>query len=575
MANILGIACFYHDAAAALMVDGQLVAAAEEERFTRKKHDDRFPTHAIHFCLDRAGLTAADLDYVGFYEKPFLKLDRILLTNIATFPRSFGTFMRAIPLWLKDRLHIPEIIARELGDRRVLFIEHHVAHAASAFLVSPFNEAAILTVDGVGEWATSTQGTGRGGEIALDREIRFPHSLGLLYSAVTAHLGFQVNSGEGKVMGLAAYGQPTYLDALREIVRLKPDGSFHLDLRYFAYPHAMRMTTRRWEKRFGPPRRPESAVTRRDEDLAASLQAMLEEVLLTATRALHERTRLTDLSLAGGVSLNCVANGRILRETPFERLFVQPGAGDSGAAIGVAAYIHAALLKGERRYVMREAYLGPDFTDADVEAALGAAPKPRFGGAIRYRRLPEPDLLRYVAQQLAEGRIVGWFQGRMEFGPRALGNRSILANPMRPDMKDVLNHRVKHREPFRPFAPSVLVEEARRFFDLSIESPFMLIAAPVHAAQRQVVPAITHVDGTARIQTVARDQNPRYYDLIAEFGRQTCVPMVLNTSFNVRGEPIVCSPADALNCFLGTDMDCLVMHEYVVEKERRPPEKGD
>jgi len=562
--NILSISCFYHDAAAALFVDGDLVAAAEEERFSRKKHDNGFPHKAVGFCLDRAGLTIADIDHIGFYEKPFLKLERILLTDIATFPRSFGPFMRAIPFWLRERLHVPDIIEREIGwgrkqGKRPLFIEHHLANAASCFLVSPFDEAAILTVDGVGEWATTTAGVGRGNTISLDREIRFPHSLGLLYSAMTAHLGFRVNNGEGKVMGLAAYGEPKYLDAMRRVARVLPDGSFHLDMRYFAYHHAMRMTNRRWRKLFGPPRKADGELTQHHYDQAASLQAFLEEAMLTAANALYERTKIANLCLAGGVSLNCIANGRIIRETPFDRVFVQPGAGDSGTAVGVAAYIQACILGGERRYVMENAYLGPDFADGDVEAALKEQ-------GVPYRRLPEPDLYRFTAEQLKAGRIVGWFQGRMEFGPRALGNRSILANPCLPDMKDVLNYRVKHREPFRPFAPSALAEEAPRYFDLPVESPYMLLAAPVHPDKRDVVPAITHVDGTARLQTVTEAQNPRYYNLIAEFGRQTGVPVVLNTSFNVRGEPIVCTPADALACFLRTDMDFLVMHDFGVDK---------
>lgn len=562
--NILGISAFYHDAAAALVSDGRLVAAAEEERFSRKKHDSDFPARAVRFCLDHAGLAIEDIDAVAFYEKPFLKLERVLFTHLAAFPRSFVPFLITMPLWLRRHLRVPDLIEREAKwgrkpRRQPVFVEHHLSHAASCFLMSPFDEAAILTVDGMGEWATTTCGTGRGASIALDHEIRYPHSLGLLYSTMTAHLGFRVNNGEGKVMGLAAYGQPTYLDALRQVVQVEGDGSFRLDMRYFVFHRAMRMPSRRWRRLFGVPRQPESELTQRHFDLAASLQAFLEDVLLAITRHLHERYRLPDLCLAGGVSLNCVANGRIIRETPFERIFVQPGAGDSGTAVGAAAYAHAQLLGGGRPAPMTDAYLGPAFTDADCERALKEKDIP-------YRRLPEPDLQEHVAARLAEGRIIGWYQGRMEFGPRALGNRSILANPCRAEMKDILNDRVKHREWFRPFAPAILAEERERYFDLPVESPYMLLAGPVHGDKQALVPAITHVDGTARVQTVAREQNPRYYDLIAAFGRRTGVPVLLNTSFNVRGEPIVCTPAEALSCFLRTDMDDLVLHNFVVDK---------
>ncbi len=561
---ILGISCYYHDAAACLIRDGKIVAAASEERFTRKKADPAFPHNAVRYVLDAAGISAQELSAVGFYDKPFLKFERILTTYLDTFPRGFLSFCKAMPIWLKQKLWIPQEIRRELGWKKdVLFAEHHMSHACSSFLCSPFDEAAVLTVDGVGEWATATFGIGKGGEVEIFKEIRFPHSLGLLYSAFTYYLGFKVNSAEYKVMGLAPYGNPRYADLVRELIVIRDDGSFALDMRYFEYDWNLRMLGRKFEEHFGQPRRlPETPLEQFHKDIAASLQVVTEEAMLKMCLYLHEKTGQRNLCLAGGVALNCVANGRILRETPFEGIYIQPAAGDAGGAVGVAYYIWNSLLKKDRSEPVRAPYFGPDYTDDEIQAMLDAQ------GAV-YRRLDREQLIATTAELIEAGKVVGWFQGRMEFGPRALGNRSILGDARDPKMQSTINLAIKFRESFRPFAPSVLEERCADWFELDEPSPHMLLVAQVRE-DRRTIPAVTHVDGSARIQTVARHDNPLYYDLIEEFERRTGCPVIINTSFNVRGEPIVCTPEDAYRCFRRTHMERLCIGSFVLAKEEQP-----
>lgn len=560
--NILGISCFYHDAAAALWQDGRIVAAASQERFTRKKHDADFPIDAIRFCLRHGNVKSRELDYVAFYDKPLIKFERLLQTYVATFPWSLRSFSMAMPVWLREKLWTPQIIRRELGfDGPIVFTEHHESHAASAFHVSPFSEAAILTVDGVGEWATTTLGTGQDKCIRIASEIHFPHSLGLLYSAFTYYLGFKVNSAEYKVMGLAPYGEPKYADLIRrEIIDIREDGSFRLNMRYFAYHYGLRMTSPRFDDLFGgPPRDPEGPLEQRHKDLAASVQRVTEEVVLRLCRRLHAETGMENLCMAGGVALNCVANGRVLREGPFRNLFVQPAAGDAGGAIGAATFVAHQLLGLPRTYVMTDAFLGPEYSDEEIRALLDSR------GAV-YQVLDRESLLDHTAGCIENQRVVGWFQGRMEFGPRALGSRSILADARNPKNKDIVNLKIKFRESFRPFAPTVLVERTSDYFELDRESPYMLLVAQVRP-DRRTIPAVTHVDGSARIQTIARENNPLYYDLIRRFEERTGCPVIINTSFNVRGEPIVCSPLDAYNVFIHTHMDDLIMGSCVLRKE--------
>lgn len=569
--HVLGISCFYHDAAAALLKDGEIVAACQEERLSRKKHDADFPSRAVKYVLREAGITPAELDAVGFYDKPLLKFERMLSTYIATFPRSFSSFRKAMPVWIKEKLWVPSIIRRELRPYAgpIYFAEHHMSHAASCFLVSPFEEAAILTVDGVGEWATASFGVGKGTDITLFKEIRFPHSLGLLYSAFTYYLGFKVNSAEYKVMGLAPYGKPVHYDRImKEMVHLNPDGSFKLDMKYFSYDHGLTMTDGAFNQFFGgPPRKPETWMSERELDIAASIQKVCEEVVLAMVRHIHEETGLTNLCMAGGVALNCVANGRVIRETAIKNLFVQPAAGDAGGSVGVAHYLYNTLEKRPRGKPWTHAYLGPAYSDQEIRQYLDSA-------GARYHELPRQELLQRTARLLANGHVIGWFQGRLEFGPRALGGRSILADPRDPKMRDILNLKIKFREGFRPFAPSALAEKAGEWFELDCESPYMLLVAPVREGKR-VIPAVTHVDHSARVQTVTRETSPLYYDLIAEFEKLTGVPVVINTSFNVRGEPIVCTPHDAYLCFMRTNMDELVLGPYLLEKTEQPPLKED
>jgi carbamoyltransferase len=595
MARILGLSAFYHDSAAALVVDGRIVAAAQEERFTRKKHDPGFPTRAIEYCLAEAGLRPADLDFVGFYDKPFLKFDRLLETYIAYAPLGFRSFVRAMPLWLRQKLHLPREINKGLGKefkKRYVFTEHHQAHAASAFFPSPFEEAAILTVDGVGEWATASYGTGRGNRVHLTHELRFPHSLGLLYSAFTYYAGFKVNSGEYKLMGLAPYGEPVYADLiLRHLLDLKEDGSFRMDMSYFNYCQGLTMTSERFHRLFGgPPRTPESPLTKRDMDVAASVQKVTEEIMLRMARHVQRETGMKNLCLAGGVALNCVGNGRILREGPFENIWIQPAAGDAGGALGAALFIWHQLLDRPRTPDPRDSQmgslLGPRYDNGEVERFLEEVD-------ARYARFTDEDALcDHVADQIAAGKVVGWMQGRMEFGPRALGCRSIVGDARSTEMQSVMNLKIKFRESFRPFAPSVLQEQVHEVFSTRPEqpSPYMLLVAPVREEKRtkldgrmdgrtglellklkrSEVPAITHVDYSARIQTVDRNRHGRYYKLIKRFEAKTGCPVIINTSFNVRGEPIVCTPEDAYRCFMATDMDVLVLEDFVLMKEEQP-----
>ncbi|MBP7049400.1 MAG: carbamoyltransferase [Phycisphaerae bacterium] len=594
--NILGISAFYHDSAAALVADGEIVAAAQEERFTRIKHDSRFPVHAVEYCLQEAGLTAAKLDYVVFYEKPLLKFERLLETYVAYAPRGFRQFLAGLPVWLKQKLHLPREMDKALGDAykgRYLFTEHHESHAASAFFPSPFDEAAILTMDGVGEWATASFGVGQGNRVRLSHELHFPHSLGLLYSAFTYFTGFKVNSGEYKLMGLAPYGEPKYRDLILEkLIDLKPDGSFRLNMDYFGYCHTMYMTNRRFETLFGgPARKPESPLTQREMDMAASIQAVTEEAMLRATRHIHDVTGMKNLTLAGGVALNCVANGRILRETPFENIWIQPAAGDAGGALGAALFVWHQLLDNPRsakgRDTQRASLLGPAYGDEQIRRFLterGAA----------YRTFDdEQALIAQVADLIDQGKVIGWFQGRMEFGPRALGSRSIIGDARSQEMQSIMNLKIKFRESFRPFAPCVLREDVADYFQMKAnqDSPYMLLVAAVQEdkrldsvgaslqgidklkAKRSVVPAITHVDYSARVQTVDPERHPRLHRLMTAFKHKTGCPVIINTSFNIRGEPIVCSPEDAYRCFLATNMDVLVLENQILYKHEQPQAK--
>jgi carbamoyltransferase len=590
--HILGISAFYHDSAACLLRDGEIVAAAQEERFTRQKGDASFPAHAVRYCLDTAGIRPSDLAYVGFYDKPLLKFERILETYLGVAPKGFASFRMAGPLWMKEKLFTERDLRRQLAgyEGDILFAEHHESHAASAFFPSPFTEAAILTVDGVGEWATASFGAGRGNDIELSKELYWPDSLGLLYSAFTYYTGFKVNSGEYKVMGLAPYGEPKYVDLIyRDLIDVREDGSFTLNQKYFNYLTGLTMTNGAFSQLFGgPPRVPESKLTQREMDLARSVQVVCEDILLRMVRTLHRDTGLENLCLAGGVALNCVANGRILREGPFKRLWIQPAAGDAGGALGVAQLIWHRYCKRPRSVVpgkdaMKGAYLGPEFTSEQIEAYLvsqGAA----------YERLDRACLLERVGRLLAEEKVIGWFDGRMEFGPRALGARSILGDPRSPRMQAQMNLKIKFREGFRPFAPTVLRERVADYFELDCDSPYMLLVAPVKKehqvpmtdAQRRLwgidqlnvprsnIPAVTHIDYSARIQTVTRETSPNYYDLLKEFERQTGCAVLVNTSFNVRGEPIVCTPADAYQCFMRTHIDHLVLGPFLLDKARQP-----
>jgi len=596
--RVLGISAFYHDSAAALVQDGEIIAAAQEERFTRKKHDARFPAHAVDYCLSEAGVSLDGIDYVAFYDKPLLKFERLLETYLAFAPRGFKSFSMAIPVWLREKLLLKDLLKRELAQRgsrkdledRFIFSEHHLSHAASAYFPSPFGEAAVLTMDGVGEWATTSLAYGNGNRLEVRQELHFPHSLGLLYSAFTYYTGFKVNSGEYKVMGLAPYGSPKYAQLIFDhLIDVKPDGTFRLNLDYFDYCTGLRMTNGRFDELFGgPPRKSEARLTQREMDLAASIQAVTEEVVLRLARSIATETGYSNLCLAGGVALNCVANGKLLRDGKFKEIWIQPAAGDAGGALG-AALVAYHLSQGQPRQpangsddLMKGAYLGPSFGQQTCEAQL------REAGA-RFSVLDDETLIATCARDLADGKAVGWFQGRMEFGPRALGARSILGDARSPTMQSVLNLKVKYRESFRPFAPSVLRERVSDWFELDCNSPYMLLVADVVKARRKEmtsdqralfgieklnvprsdIPAVTHVDYSARIQTVHADTNPRYHALISAFERLTGCPVIVNTSFNVRGEPIVGTPADAFRCFMGTEIEVLAVGNCYLRKDEQ------
>ena len=596
---VVGISAFYHDSAAALVRDGEIVAAAQEERFTRRKHDAGFPLNALQSCLRQAGVTAEQVDYVAFYDKPFLKFERLLETYLAFAPRGFTSFRMALPVWLREKLFLKDLLARRLKTLspavnwpdKLLFGEHHLSHAASAFYPSPFDEAAVLTLDGVGEWATSSFAIGLGNRLEIHKELHFPHSLGLLYSAFTYYTGFKVNSGEYKLMGLAPYGEPKYVRQIREhLIDVKEDGSFRLNLDYFNYCTGLTMTNERFASLFcGLARKPDETLTQRHMDLASSVQAVTEEVMLKLARSAAAETGLKNLCLAGGVALNCVANGKLLRDGCFENIWIQPAAGDAGGALGVALSAYHGFLGKPRspsdgRDRMRGSYLGPAYEQQDIEARLGRV------GAV-FELMDDDALLAACARDLAEGRALGWFQGRMEFGPRALGGRSILGDARSPTMQSVLNLKVKYRESFRPFAPSVLGEDVADWFEIARDSPYMLLVAGVKASRRiamteaqqslfgieklkvprSEIPAVTHIDYSARIQTVHVDTNPRYYRLLSEFKRRTGCPVLVNTSFNVRGEPIVCTPEDAFRCFMGSEIEVLAIGNCLLRKELQDP----
>jgi carbamoyltransferase len=594
--NILGISCYFHDAAAALIKDGVLVAAAEEERFSRIKHDYEFPENAIEFCLRTGGIEKADIDYVMFFEKPFVKFERLLLCSMQTFPRSMKLFREAMVTWLGDKLWVKHLLLKELGvpSSKVLFSEHHLSHAASSFYCSPFEEAAILTVDGVGEWTTAAVGIGKGTDIKLIKEIRFPHSLGLLYSAFTAFLGFEVNEGEYKVMGMAPFGRPNYVDKVYELVHVDGDGGFELDMDYFSFHYSSEKTfNKKFEKLFGTPRdqkahfftpatgypsyfgdRPSDfdELGRQNQyyaDIAASIQVVTEQIMVKMANYAYRETGLSKLCMAGGVALNSVANRKILSDTPFDDIYIQPAAGDGGGAVGAALYGYHALLGQPRKFVMEHAYWGEEHSAQDTELFLTE-------NNIPYEKIEDDrKLIERVVDGLTQGKVIGWHQGRFEWGPRALGNRSIIADPRRADMKDIVNVKIKFREPFRPFAPSVLVERAGDYFALDhpekhYPARFMLYVTDVHENKRDVLPAITHVDGTGRLQTVTKELNPKYYSLIEAFGEATGVPVVLNTSFNLKGEPIVNTPGEAFNSFSKSGMDLLVLGNYIVDKDKLP-----
>ena len=605
LTSILGVSAYYHDSAACLIQNGKIVAAAQEERFTRKKHDAGFPSHAVEYCLRQGGVGMRDVDYLVFYDKPFVKFERLLETYLSYAPKGLGSFLTAIPVWIKEKLFLRNLLEkafRQVGSLEkkdnlppLLFGEHHESHAAAAFFPSPYEEAVVLCMDGVGEWATTSAWIGRRNQLTPLWEIPFPHSIGLLYSAFTYYTGFKVNSGEYKVMGLAPYGEPKYVKTILDnVVDVKPDGTFRLNMDYFDYCTGLRMTNNKFDAIFGgPPRQAESTLTQREMDLARSVQEVTEMVMLRLANSLHRETGLSNLCLSGGVALNCVGNGRVLREGPFSGLWIQPAAGDAGSALGAALNVHYSYLNQPRvcqgpSDAMRGSYLGPRFSNQDIESSLQQL-------EASYERVEDSDLYRRVAQYLAEGKVIGWLQGHMEFGPRALGGRSILGDPRSEKMQSVMNLKIKYRESFRPFAPSVLRERVSEYFEMDTDSPYMLLVAPVAEKRRRAVqpdqqklwgidllnvpksdiPAVTHVDYSARVQTVSPDTNPRYYQLLQEFEKQTGCAVLINTSFNVRGEPIVCTPEDAYRCFMRTEMDVLVLENCLVLKEHQKPVQKD
>jgi carbamoyltransferase len=583
--KILGISCFYHDSAACIVCDGEIIAAVQEERFTRKKHDAGFPKNAINYCLKEAGIGAGDLDFIAFYDKPFIKFERILETALSYAPSGITQFIEAIPLWLKQKLWVTEIISKDLGFKgKIIFSEHHESHAASAFYPSPFKEAAFLTIDGVGEWETASFGIGKDNNLEIQQYLRFPHSLGLLYSAFTYYTGFRVNSGEYKLMGLAPYGKPIYKDLiLKELIDLKDDGSFKLNMKYFGYCNSLRMTNSRFNRLFGGlPRKPEAKITQRYMDIAASIQDVTEEIMLKMAAHIHKVTGEDKLCLAGGVALNCVGNGRILREGPFKDIWIQPASGDAGGALGAALLVWYKYLGNKREAdrvndSQKASLLGPSYSDEYIESFLKEQ-------NIPYRRLSHSDIVNEVSDLIINGKVIGWFQGRLEFGPRALGSRSIIGDARNPDMQSKMNLKIKYRESFRPFAPTVLKEKTAEWFELDKESPYMLLVATVKSDKkleitgdfsgfeklkrvRSLIPAVTHLDYSARIQTIKKYDNPLYYEMIHAFWQKTGCPVIINTSFNVRGEPLVLTPEDAFRCFMRTEIDCLMLGSFLLDKK--------
>lgn len=577
---VLGISCYYHDSSAALLKDGRIISAAQEERFTRKKHDTSFPKKAIEYCLNSHGITINEIDYIAFYEKPFLKFERLLYQHLESFPKSYGVFLANIPSWFKEKLRIIKIIRKKLSYRKnVAFISHHMAHAAASFLPSPFKKAAILTIDGVGEWTTTAYGKGIENDITLSKEIVFPHSIGLLYSTITAYLGFSVNNSEYKVMGLAPYGDMNnrtnpYYKKFKQIIDIKKDGSYRLDMSYFKYNYSNQMPSKKLVELLGEPiRKGESEVTENHKNIAAALQLITEEVIIKILNHLYKTTKIDNLVMSGGVALNSVANGKILSHTSFKKIWMNPDPGDGGTSIGAAMYLYNVILNKQRVYELEEAYLGPGFSADEIKKFLEK-------GKIKYSEFKsDGELVKKVSKMIHQNKVVGWFHGRMEWGPRALGARSILANPCNPQAQDLLNEKVKHREKFRPFAPVVCEDDALKYFEcdkpVPLPTDFMLMVYPVKKKWHNKIPAVTHVDGSGRLQTIRRKQNPLYYDLIKSFGKLSGIPILINTSFNIRGEPIVCTPFDAYKCMMGTGIDCLVIDKFLINREDNPQHMWD
>jgi len=577
---VLGISCFYHDSSACLLKDGALVAAAQEERFTRRKHDTSFPINAINYCLESQGISGMDLEAVAFYEKPILKFERVLHQHLEMFPKTYKNFVKLLPNWFSDKLRVMKKIKKEVKYKgEVFFIDHHLAHAASSFYVSPFDKAAILTVDGVGEWTTTAYGVGEKNKINLLKELRFPHSIGLLYSTITAYLGFSVNNSEYKVMGLSPYGNMNkktnpYYKKLKEVIDIKPDGSYNLDMSYFTYHFSDRMPSEKLcDLLGGPIRKGESELESRHKDIAAAVQLITEEVMIKILNDLHKKVKTDNIVLSGGVALNSVGNGKLLKNSPFKKIWIHPDPGDGGTSVGAAFYVYNGVFGKKRKFVLNDAYLGPGFSSEEVRKFLDE-------NKIKYSEIKKDrDLVNKVANLLYTDNVIGWFQGRMEWGPRALGSRSILSNPCNPDMQEILNSKVKHREKFRPFAPVVCVDDASKYFkcDTPIPLPtdYMLMVYPVIKKWHKKIPSVTHVDGSGRLQTIRRSQNPLYHDVIKKFGKLSKIPILINTSFNIRGEPIVCTPKDAFKCMMGTGIDYLIMNNFVIKREDNPQHMWD
>lgn len=577
---ILGISCFYHDSSAALLKDGKIVAAAQEERFTRKKHDISFPKNAVEFCLQSQGITIEDIDYVGFYEKPFLKFERFLYQHLEKFPRSYKVFLASLPSWINEKMRIVKLLKKKLKYQKdVLFVEHHLAHAAGSFFPSPFEKAAILSVDGVGEFTTTAQGIGEKNKIKLFKEIKFPHSLGLLYSTVTAYLGFSVNNSEYKVMGLSAYGNTDkrtnpYYNKLKKVIDIKDDGSYRLDMDYFIYLFSGKMPSEKFCKLMGAPiRKPETEITQKHKDIAAALQIITEEIMIKMLKDLHKETKSENVVLSGGVALNSVCNGKILKNTPFKNIWAQPDPGDGGTSVGAALYVYNPVLDNPRNYTMEDAFLGPSFSNKEIKKFLDE-------NKIKYSQFKtENELIKKTAKLIFQDNVIGWFQGKMEWGPRALGARSILSNATNPKMQEILNLKVKHREKFRPFAPVVCEEDALDYFDcdkpLPTPTDFMLMVYPIKKKWHKKIPSVVHVDGSGRLQSIRQNQNPLYYNVIKEFGKLSKIPILVNTSFNIRGEPIVCTPFDAYKCMMGTEIDYLVLGNFLIKRNENPQDIWD